>query len=91
MAMPALITRCGLCSREHSPEQWATLELVGAQEADEGVWLELRNCACRTTLSRHISPERAEVVKAEVASRPKGIDFEQLFRDMSSGRVPFPR
>ena len=79
------LKHCFCCLREHTPEQWASLELVGAQQGLDGVWLELRNCLCRTTLALAIDAERAEVVRAEVAQKPKGIDYEQLFR-LLSGR-----
>lgn len=83
--MPIL---CRLCQREHTPEQWASLGLVGAQQgAHEGVWLEMRQCLCLTTLSVHISAERAAVVQEEVAKRPRSTDFEQVFRELA-GRFP---
>ena len=41
--------RCGM--RWHDREAWlGSTRRIGDQEIDEGVWVELRNCVCGTTL-----------------------------------------
>lgn len=41
---------CG-CGIRHDAESWLTLRLAGVMELDGGRDLELRNCACRSTIA----------------------------------------
>lgn len=42
--------KCTCCVRVFSRQAWRSLDLVGVQQLDDGVLLELRNCPCHTTL-----------------------------------------
>jgi hypothetical protein len=63
--------QCGRCGRAYNPVQWRTLAYVGVQSMlDEGGQeglerLELRNCACGSTLCLH--QVLAEETRAEKA------------------------
>jgi len=58
-----VIVKCG-CGRCYTAEQWAQLHLAGIQHIPAGgpgepaYDLELRDCACRSTLSIEIASER---------------------------------
>ncbi len=45
------IKTCGCCGAKHTPAGWASLKLVGVQRCAGGPDLELRNCACSSTLA----------------------------------------
>lgn len=47
--------QCG-CGRKYSTEEWNRLEYVGLQDDQDGGWLELRNCQCRSTLAIEVKP-----------------------------------
>lgn len=48
---PPIVARCNCCGRLHSAVSWVDLERVGLQDALDGEWLELRNCACGSTIA----------------------------------------
>ena len=63
------MTRC-TCGRAYDHWQWLRLPLVGIQhiDLDDGepaMLLELRNCACRSTVSRDFYAELATVARGE--------------------------
>jgi hypothetical protein len=51
----ATIKRCGTCDRTFTRETWAKLKLCGDMptfdDSDRPITLELRNCACGSTLA----------------------------------------
>lgn len=49
--MSELSKRCGCCGREYTRVTWDLLPLVGIQVVPGWMDLELRNCACGSTLA----------------------------------------
>ena len=41
---------CSVCTTKYAAVDWKVLAYVGDQEDGEGSYLEMRNCACKTTL-----------------------------------------
>ena len=56
-----IVARCACCRASHDEEEWRALNRVGLQDDGDGGWLELRDCACGSTLSRALPPQRAHV------------------------------
>ncbi len=52
---------CPGCGRKFTQRQWAQLAYIGLQPTeDEGSFLELRNCACLSTIAVAVSGEVPE-------------------------------
>lgn len=54
-----IAARCGCCRKTYTAEEFAELEHVGAiDDGEDHEVLEIRNCACRSSLSMYV-PRRA--------------------------------
>lgn len=71
MSHPAPIARCS-CGATYTAQQWQSLELVGhqaapASETEPALYIELRNCSCRSTIAVEMdalhAAERAETIE----------------------------
>jgi hypothetical protein len=51
--MAEIVKRCA-CGQEYSAEEWRDLPLVGTMDDGEGGLLELKNCACKSTMSQPV-------------------------------------
>jgi len=59
-----------MCNHHHTlrdPSAWSALPLVGVQEVADGPHLELRNCACGSTLSREICEDCDSTIAPDTA------------------------
>lgn len=50
---------CSKCAYAHSAAEWYALPYVGTQMLDDTATLELRNCACGSTISIRIGANDA--------------------------------
>lgn len=48
---------CRTCHREYSQEQWDELPLLGRQMTEDREFLELRNCACGSTMAIEVEAD----------------------------------
>lgn len=53
------VTSCK-CGRNYTATGWRLLSLVGEQQCDPGPALQLRNCACGSTISGELGDEFAD-------------------------------
>jgi hypothetical protein len=51
--MAEIVKRCA-CGQEYSAEEWRDLPLVGTMDDGDGGLLELKNCACKSTMSQPV-------------------------------------
>lgn len=45
---------CGACGASYSALEWRFLPFVGLQSGRNGEWVELRNCACTSTIALEV-------------------------------------
>lgn len=45
-----IVKTCPNCGARHDQTAWALLARLGRLELDEGVWGEMRNCSCGSTI-----------------------------------------
>ncbi len=52
--LPAYKT-CSCCGVGMSRPEWKALPLVGIQDCEDGLFLEYRNCVCKSTLAQELN------------------------------------
>ena len=59
-----MVTRCAhrcACGLRYTEDEWNALECPGVMQLETGYALEMRQCACDSTLSRILRPVTADV------------------------------
>ncbi len=84
----SIVKTCPCCGRNHDAHRWASLPFVGTMASDtDGIDLELRNCACDSTIAIEVpgTPAAALFVAVPEEDRPpcyapEGVSAEEEAR-----------
>jgi len=83
--------QCKCCGVVYDATGWLSLAKVGVQQGDaEQASLELRNCACGSTLAVELPPWRVRMHDTEVPCNTKGHArdaFSRALRSMPRGTI----